>query len=147
MNELQNLQQALRTLAGLSPRDAGPLTQQRLHAAFRARRKRSPRRWTFVTALAASLALACAFLLFHSLRPSRAASNQPPANAFIALPYAQSDVPIEQAVIVRVRLQPPEWAAFGLPPTPAPFRAAAINADLLIAQDGIPRAVRFVGIQ
>lgn len=146
MNEFPSLQQALRRLAGLSPHDAGPLTEQRLRDAFRARRKHSARRWVYIAAVAASVALACAVLLFHSARsPRTAAAKRPTANAFIALPYSQSDVPIEQAVIVRVRLQPPEWAAFGF--SPSPPRAGAINADLLIGQDGVPRAVRLVSIQ
>jgi hypothetical protein len=146
MNEQSNLQEVLRRLASLSPRHAGPPTEQRLRAAFRSRHKGSTRRWIFPAIAAASLALLSVALLFHSWRPSpTTATTRAAANGFIALPYSQSDVPIEQAVIVRVRLQRPEWGAFGLPP--APPRASAIDADLLIGQDGVPRAVRLVSIQ
>jgi hypothetical protein len=145
MNPDPNPQEALRRLAAVSPRDAGASTEQRLRAAFRTHHKRSPRRWLFGGIAAASLALVCSALLSHPWRHSPASHTNQAANGFIALPYSQSDVPIEQAVIVRVRLQPPEWGAFGLPP--APPRASAIDADLLIGQDGVPRAVRLVSIQ
>jgi hypothetical protein len=146
MNENANLQKALRRLADLPPRDAGPITRERVLSAFRAQHKRSPRHRIYLAVAAASLALAFAGFASHAWRHSAVVSSiRATNNGFIALPYSQSDVPMEQAVIVRVRLQPPEWGAFGLPP--APPHANAINADLLIAQDGVPRAVRLVSVQ
>jgi ferric-dicitrate binding protein FerR (iron transport regulator) len=146
MKENANVQEALRRLASLSPRHASARTAQRLRAAFLAKRKRrSPRRWSFAAMAAACVALVSVALVFHPWRSSPAIpKKQAAANGFIALPYSQSDVPMEQAVIVRVRLQPPQWGAFGL--TPATPRASAIDADLLIGQDGVPRAVRLVSI-
>jgi hypothetical protein len=147
MKENANVQEALRRLASLSPRRASAGTEQRVRAAFRAKRKRrSPPRWSFAAMAAACVALVSVALVFHPWRSSPAIpKNRAAANGFIALPYSQSDVPIEQAVIVRVRLQSPELGAFGLQPdTP---RASDIDDDLLIGQDGVPRAVRLVSIQ
>jgi len=146
MKQTTDLQHALRRLAQMLPREAGPATEQRVVAAFRARRKRSPRAWIYA-ALVASLVLASAwFLSRHPLPPTLTpASNYPAAADFMPLPYAQSDVPLEQAVIVRVKLQPSEWVALGVPAAPSKT-GTAISADLLIGQDGIARAVRLVSV-
>ena len=149
MKQNANLQQALRHLAATLPRQACPATEQRLRAAFRARHKPSPRAWTYWTTAAACLALAFAiFWEFHLRRPSQSnpASTDTYASAtagFIPLPYGQSDVPLEQAVIVRVRLQPSEWGPLGVPVS-ANKTTETISADLLIGQDGVARAVRLV---
>lgn len=146
-----DLLQALRRLSATLPREAGPVLEQRVLAAFRARSKSRARSRTY-WALAACLALACAWSwAHHPWRPSQpgpaVADQYGGAFAnFIALPYAQSDVPLEQAVIVRVRLQSSEWGALGVP-IPPPKASGAINADLLIGQDGVARAVRFVSSQ
>jgi hypothetical protein len=151
MKNSAHLIQSLRRLAETLPRDADAATEQRVLAAFRARHRRPQRALLYLTGVAACLALAFAWFLSHSpQRPSQpslavAGHNAAAAGSFIALPYGQSDVPLEQAVIVRVKLQPSEWAAFGVPVAPA--RANTINADLLIGQDGMARAVRLVSIQ
>lgn len=151
MKTLADLSQALRRLAEALPRDADAATEQRVLAAFRTRRKRPQHTLLYLAGVAACLALAFAWFLSHPLRqPSQASlavtgNNAAVAGSFIALPYGQSDVPLEQAVIVRVKLQPSEWAAFGVPVAPA--RANTIDADLLIGQDGMARAVRLVSIQ
>ena len=149
MKQASNLQQALRRLADTSPRDAAPVVEQRVLAAFRARRNRLQRALVYVAAAAACLLLAIAWFLRHSqpLQPIPAVTESSAniTGAFVALPYGQSDVPLEQAVIVRVKLQPSEWSALGVPV--ASPRANAISADLLIGQDGVARAVRLVSIQ
>jgi hypothetical protein len=150
MKDSRDLAQTLRRLAETLPRDAAAGTEQRVLAAFRARYNRPHRALRYLAGVAACLALACAWFLSHPGHLSRApltgtGSNAAAASAFIALPYGQSDVPLEQAFIVRVKLQPSEWAALGVPPAPA--RANAIHADLLIGQDGVARAVRLVSIQ
>ncbi|HEX3685288.1 MAG TPA: hypothetical protein VHU83_22330 [Bryobacteraceae bacterium] len=149
MKYSRDLAQTLRRLAETLPRDAATGTEQRLLAAFRARQNRPQRPFRYLAGIAACLALALAWFLSHPGHLSRAtvagAGDNAAANAFIALPYGQSDVPLEQAFVVRVKLQPSEWAALGVPPAPA--RANAIHADLLIGQDGVARAVRLVSIQ
>ena len=63
---------------------------------------------------------------------------------FIALPYAQSDVPMEQAVVVRVTLRPNDLETLGLPPALLVGRSQ-VHAFFLLGQDGMARAVRFEG--
>jgi len=113
------------------------------------RRSASGRALCLLLGLAACLLLGIAWVLRHSqpLQPIPAAteSSANTTGAFVALPYGQSDVPLEQAVIVRVKLQPSEWSALGVPI--ASLRANAISADLLIGQDGVARAVRLVSTQ
>lgn len=149
MNNPLDLQRALRRLAETLPRDAAPSTERHLLEAFRARKTRPLRTIRYLAASAACLALASAFFLFqysrHRSHPSATDLSASAASSFIALPYGQSDVPLEQAVIVRVKLQPSEWAAFGAPVAPA--RGNTISADLLIGQDGVARAVRLVSVQ
>jgi hypothetical protein len=62
---------------------------------------------------------------------------------FIALPYAQSEVPLEQPVIVRVQIPALELGGMGMPLAPIAGKEK-VSADLLIGQDGIARAVRVV---
>ena len=151
MSNSTHLAQALRRLAEILPRDAAPATEQRVLAAFRVRQGRHQRTFKYLAGVAACLALGFAWFLLRPPRHPAEASlgatgnNAAVAGAFIALPYGQSDVPLEQAVIVRVKLQPSEWAAFGVPP--APVRANVVSADLLIGQDGVARAVRLVSVQ
>ena len=151
MKNEPELQKAFRRLAAALPREAGPATEERVLAAFRARSK-SPKRARAFWAIAAAAALVLAWFAVQRFgRTSRpaaiAAGGDTSLTAgFIALPYAQSDVPLEQAVIVRVNLQPWQWGALDLPVAPA--RAGdAISADLLVGQDGVARAVRFVSVQ
>jgi hypothetical protein len=59
------------------------------------------------------------------------------------LPYAQSDVPMEQAVIVRIKISASELGAIGMPLSGVP-RGGNVSADLLVGQDGVARAVRLV---
>jgi ferric-dicitrate binding protein FerR (iron transport regulator) len=150
MKQAPDLQSALRRLASALPRDAAPATEQRVLAAFRARRNQHRRTLQYLAGLAACLVLTLAWFLlqhsWHRLQPSPAATNSAATStAFITLPYGQSDVPLEQGVIVRVKLQPSEWGALGVPAPPV--RANAISADLLVGQDGVARAVRLVSIE
>lgn len=61
---------------------------------------------------------------------------------FVALPYAESGVPMEDAVIVRLRLRASDLGRLGVPAGPG--AANGTVADLLVGQDGVARAVRLV---
>jgi hypothetical protein len=83
-------------------------------------------------------------------KPSRprARSGRLPAPAvkpaaFIALPGAASLPPIESGSIVRMDLELSSLAAFGVDISAARGRSP-VQADLLIGQDGEPRAIRVV---
>jgi hypothetical protein len=139
------LKQRLSELAESSPREASAETRQRVLEMFRARRRRK-RAWTYLAAMAASLAIGgVSYLLWHGHErhvPANTESSYVTAPGFLALPYAQSDVPLEHAVVVRVTLAPAEASAWGVPV--APGARTRVSADLLIGQDGMARAVRFV---
>ncbi|HLH05581.1 MAG TPA: hypothetical protein VKX25_22625 [Bryobacteraceae bacterium] len=80
-----------------------------------------------LAAAAACLILAAGAVVSHGSREVRRAPIAH-SNPFVPLPYGQSDVPLESGVIVRVRLQ---------------SDAGPVDADLLVGQDGMARAVRF----
>lgn len=146
MNEDSKLQSLLRRLAIESPSAADAAAEQRVLAAFRARHKGS-RRPFYWTVAAACLALALIAVRAH--RTSANGARPKPesiTSGFVPLPYAQSAVPLEEAVIVRVKLQPSAWSALNVPLS-APSTGTVISADLLVGQDGVARAVRVVSIQ
>jgi len=72
-----------------------------------------------------------------------AASDLEDLANFIPLPYADDDSPVGAAELVRVRL--PE-SALGLLGFPVRYESAdqAITADIVIGEDGVARAIRFV---
>lgn len=139
------LTQRLRELAEISPQAARVESEQRVLEVFRAcqRRRRS---WKYLAAVAASLVIAGAsYVIWHGHGRSPVAVTEssyasPPG--FLALPYSQSDVPLEHAVVVRVNIPPSEASAWGVAFVPGGRQK--ISADLLIGQDGVARAVRFV---
>jgi hypothetical protein len=139
------LKQRLRELAKASPQVASVESEQRLRESFRSHQRRR-RAWKYLTGVAASLLIGGASYLIshvHGRGPAAATEGSyasPPG--FLALPYAQSDVPLEHAVVVRVNMPPSEASALGVPFDPGARKR--ISADLLIGQDGMARAVRFV---
>jgi hypothetical protein len=142
----QDLKEALSRLAQMQPREASASAEQRLLEAFRKRRWRRPVAWTYWGIAAACLTLALGWFWAHysaSVQTTTAANESyyaaPPG--FVALPYAQSGVPLEEAVIVRVEVHPAELRMLGMP-VPAAHAGERISADLLIGQDGVARAVR-----
>jgi hypothetical protein len=138
------LKQRLRELAETSPQAASVETEQRLLQIFRAGQRRK-RAWKYLAAMAASLVIGGAsYALWqgHERKTAAAESSYVSPPGFLALPYAQSDVPLEHAVVVRVTIPRSEASALGVPFDPAGRKR--ISADLLIGQDGMARAVRFV---
>ena len=143
----------LRKLAEGSPQEAGGDTERRLLEAFRARRSSPAQHQVakYFAAIAASMLVGAALYLFSHAAPSRVPAPKAPAvdestnnptAGFVALPYAQSGVPLEQAVVVRVNIPSSRARSFGVPFKPGP--SENVSADLLIGQDGVARAVRFV---
>lgn len=138
MRDQADLEKALETLSKALPRQASPAAEQQVLARFRAlRRSRSrSRMWTYGMLTAACLVLS--FVLSFGWhvphrRPELVAQPRPDSSlaaaGFVVLPYGQNDVPLEQPVIVRVKIQ----SATG-----------TVNADLLVGQDGMARAFRLV---
>jgi hypothetical protein len=130
----------LQKLAATMPQGAGDAVEQRLLTAFRARHRPRKRLSIYLAAAAACLAVMGGLYL---LTPKAPVVNEYQAAGFTVLPYAQSDVPLEQPVIIRVNVPASEFNLIGMP---SGVRAVngRISADLLVGQDGVTRAVRFV---
>lgn len=151
MTEEDQLQDRFRKLARAVPQNASPALEERLRAAFRVRVSHRRRRWGYVATVAALAVLAASLYLVWSARTHKKGSDQQTAgiapgrqrSEFIALPYAQSEVPLEQPVIVRVQIPVSELGVMGMPVAHA-TAGESVNADLLVGQDGIARAVRLV---
>lgn len=146
MSENEDLKDCLRTLAEAVPQDAGPAVQQRLLACFRECRNKKQPLWAYLAGAAASTALVIGLYLAlwrgNNARPRVSATESDQTAGFIALPYAQSGVPLEQPVIVHVNIPVSELGAMGVPFTVTAAKES-VSADLLVGQDGVARAVRF----
>lgn len=144
----EELQGRLKELARAIPQQASAELESRVRAQFRARRGRTARVLRYAVGVAASLAVAAGLYFFASQdrQPQRPTGTAAPSAeetvGFVALPYAQSGVPMEQAVIVRVNLPASELTAMGVPL--AMSSPPNVRADLLVGQDGVARAVRLV---
>jgi hypothetical protein len=62
---------------------------------------------------------------------------------FIPLPYADEDAPLGAGEMVRVRLSESALGVLGLPVTEE-SNTQAVTADIVIGEDGVARAIRFV---
>ena len=142
----RKLNQLLRTVSESGPQEAPAHVEQALRAEFRQRQsKRRNTRWAAV-AIAAGLS-ALAVLRFTStvvappVRP--VAGAQPDSSEFIALSDADTATPLEHATIVRVQLPLSSFRDIGLAINEQ-NAADRVQADVLLGQDGLARAVRFV---
>jgi hypothetical protein len=139
----QELTKLIRNLKEVSPKQAGPLVEAQLIAAFRERHPTKiplARHWRQVAA-----SLVAGGLLFFAWSHWRV--TKPPAvdsetAGFIALPYSQSGVPMEQPVIVRINVPASTLTSMGIS-LPLPPQEN-VDAELLVGQDGVARAVRIV---
>jgi len=120
----------------------------------------STRRWVPIAAAAAAmLAILAGWWLLSGPPPSRTAagngatlSNPAPGNpprtvsisGFVPLPGAEVLPAFESGAIVRVEIPLPLLPAYGIDVTPD-VRDGPVPADLLVAQDGWPRAIRLAG--
>jgi hypothetical protein len=158
MNEnhgvLPELLDGLRALASDGPREAPSGVEARLRAEFRRRkRRRNLRMWAPALGLAAAAALA---LLFsgHANRPATAqkptavvvqaiapAADDDSDAGFYPLPEAEGLPPVENAMVVRVQLPVSSLQLMGVP-IGEESAGASVQADLLLGQDGLARAVR-----
>lgn len=146
MTEEDRLQDRFRKLAGAVPQNASPAVEERLRAAFRAGLNARTRLWSYVAKAAALVVIATGLYLVWTHRRGSEPQTAVIAPAherpeFIALPYAQSEVPLEQPVIVRMQIPVSELGVMGMPLAP-PMGKEKVDADLLVGQDGIARAVR-----
>jgi hypothetical protein len=141
---------ALRALASGGPRGAPPEIEERLVREFRRRNNRR-KRMLWIPALGAAAAAAAALLVWsHSqerklspaiVAPVAAAVEEDADAAFYPLPEAEGLPALETAMVVRVQLPVSSLQLMGVPV--AEERAdSSVQADLLLGQDGLARAVR-----
>lgn len=76
-------------------------------------------------------------------RSHAAAEPAEPANEFIALSYAGSAYPVGEGIVVRVQLPRSAPALVGLPMSGGDI-SGTVTADVVLGQDGVARAIRFV---
>ncbi len=151
MTDQDELQDQFRRLARTAPQTGSPAVEDMIRAAFRARLQKKTRPWNYVAKIAATAVIAASlYSVWEQWTHRRALDQQIGMSAagrqrsgFIALPYAQSEVPLEQPVIVRIQIPVSELGGMVMPVSPA-SKAQRVNADLLVGQDGVARAVRLV---
>ena len=150
--EEQRLNATLRSIArGDGEEGAPPHVKAALVAAFRGReagrKKLMRRRW----ALGSAEAMIAAVIAFRQAPqrapepgPSVVAESQEDSGADF-VPFLEGDnlEGMESGQVVRVRLSIAALADFGFPIAEESF-AAPVNADLLLGEDGMARAIRVV---
>ena len=112
----------------------------KLREASRARR----RKWLGVSSIAAALLLAIALYAWRigNRQPAPETSITEVATEFLPLPY--SHVPMHTVSTVRIEVPATALASFGLAPGDYRENNGTVQADVLVGEDGIARAVRFI---
>ncbi|HEY6290307.1 MAG TPA: hypothetical protein VI455_01940 [Terriglobia bacterium] len=77
----------------------------------------------------------------HRLLPVR--ENSADLNDFIPLPFADDDEPLGSAEVVRIRLSEADLGLLGLSVSEEAY-TQPLTADVVIGEDGVARAIRFV---
>lgn len=144
---------ALRAVAIDDAARAAPSSvEERLRAEVRSIAARRRRRHVAAYAVAAVMLIAAAVPVWRMTRPHAPAG--PPADSAAAvgeistafLPLTYSSVPITNGQLVRLEVPRAALASFGL--APIEFLdarpAGTVTADVIVGEDGLARAVRFV---
>jgi hypothetical protein len=156
MEDNRELLENLRALAADGPQDAPERVERRLRAEFRTlSRRRRVRVWASFSGVAA-MAAGIALLMWVREAPKPVVSaatavamasgsdvEEEADASFYPLPQAESLPAMENAMVVRVQLQAASLWMMGFPMDEE--RAdAAVQAELLLGQDGLVRGVRLV---
>jgi hypothetical protein len=157
MEDHRELLENLRALGADGPQDAPDRVEWQLRAEFR---KRSQRRrvkvWMSFAAVAA-MAAGIALLLWVREAPKPAAATPAAATlaaspvaveeeadaSFYPLPAAEALPAVENAMVVQVQLPVSSLRLMGFP-VDEERADAAVQAELLLGQDGLARGVRLV---
>ena len=144
----RKLNQTLRMLADAETAEAPRDVELALISAFRGHRKRKA---IWYWAVSAGVAIMAGAALFALLRPAPPAIRSAQARAaaepeiaeFYELPDADAGIPLEHATVVRVQLPVSELRVMGFV-TEERSTDERVRADVLVGQDGVTRAVRFL---
>ncbi len=159
MNENSELLEGLRALAADGPQEAPAYIEEGLRAQF-GRRKRHRALLTWVPAFSFAVAAGIALLVWA--HGSNVTENQKPKPvpvlavvaqaaiptadedsdaSFYPLPEAEALPAVENAMVVRVQLPVSSLQLMGVPVSEE-RAGASVQAELLLGQDGLARAVR-----
>ncbi len=131
-------------LAALARETAGALpslaVERNLVAAFRAQKQR--RRLPYLAMAASILLLLASTWLVRSSQPV-AVEPAEVATEFIAVPGADVAGPMDEPILVRVTLPRTAMVSFGLPMN-TERGTEFVKADVVLGNDGLARAIRFV---
>ena|SRR5688572_12183227 len=148
------LSAALRALSNDDAKlSASPDVEKRLLSELRAiSRARRHRTWLGVSSVAAALLLGIALYVWRIGNGQPSDTVQSPsapeqviaevATEFLPLPY--SHVPMNTGSTVRIEVPATALVSFGLAPRDFREGDGTVQADVLIGEDGLARAVRFV---
>ena len=155
-DRVRNVTEALRALAAEDVSlGASTAVEARLMGEVRSI-ARARRRRIAVVSLAAAAVLAIGIAVVSKRRAStppaaQQASTPAPRGevATASFPLTYSSLPISNASLVRVQVPRSALASFGLSPIDVPASTAGtapamVAADVLVGEDGVARAVRFV---
>jgi hypothetical protein len=157
MNEHSELLEGLRALAADGPRQAPAYIEEGLRAQFR-RRNRRRALLTWVPAFSFAAAAGIALLVWAQINPGKKMTAAPATAAvalqsavpateedtdtsFYPLPEAEALPAVENAMVVRVQLPVSSLQLMGVPVSEE-RAGASVQAELLLGQDGLARAVR-----
>jgi hypothetical protein len=143
------LNAALRALAESDAKlRASPDVERRLlselHAISRSRRRRT---WLQVSSVAAALLLGIVLYVRQpadTVQPPSAPEEVIAEVATEFLPLTYSHVPMNTGAAVRIEVPARALVSFGLAPNDFLEGEGTVQADVLVGEDGLARAVRFV---
>ena len=143
------LNAALRALAEDDAKlSASPDVERRLLSELRAiSRARRRRTWLRVSSAAAALLLGIALYIRQPSNTMQSPSAPEETMAEVAtefLPLPYSHVPMNTGSTVRIEVPATALVSFGLAPSDFREGQGTVQADVLIGEDGLARAIRFV---
>ena len=141
--ELESLRDAMRTVQPPASIEQALLREFRSRQA--ARRPSSGRRFVWAVALAMATLVVAVLVLRPAPQPPEAVASAAPALAtgYIPIGYGQPLYPEEFVQVVRISVPRSEVVQFGLPLAPDAGEDR-VMADVVLGEDGIARAIRFV---
>ncbi|HBY59324.1 MAG TPA: hypothetical protein DEH78_05850 [Solibacterales bacterium] len=117
--------------------------ERALLAAFQAEHRRSWVRPWMAAAASVLVVIALSWMIARSGPPPAPAPAPQASSGFIAIPFASGEPPVGGGYVVRVRLERTALVSLGLPAAAGPG-GDSVQADLLVGDDGVAHAIRFV---
>jgi hypothetical protein len=127
--------------ADLEKHEASPAVEEALVKAFAARGRRSAWPKWAARAIAAGLLAAGTYMGFQARQ--QATAQREPIAEFLPLRTGAVLNPGEAGDVVRIRVPRAELVRFGYPYNPE-VAGQMVQADVLLGEDGVARAIRFV---